>query len=124
MSVDACPINRYNGSTSGWLAHAEVWVSKMRKTQALELLRTNLPELESLFGVKRLVLFGSTARDTATDNSDIDVMVEFEGPVTSARFFGVLFFLEDLFERPVDLVTSSALRSELKPHIENDMLNI
>jgi predicted nucleotidyltransferase len=56
--------------------------------------------------VTRLALFGSTARNTATSGSDVDVLVAFDGPATSKRYFGVQFYLEDLLGGPVDLVVS------------------
>lgn len=82
----------------------------MDRKRALELLTRSKPELEARFGVTQLALFGSTARDTATSNSDIDVLVAFDGPATSKRYFGVQFYLEDLLGCPVDLVTEKALR--------------
>jgi predicted nucleotidyltransferase len=47
-------------------------------------------------------------------------LVEFDGPATSARYFGVQFYLEDSLGCPVDLVTEKALRPELRPFIERD----
>jgi predicted nucleotidyltransferase len=47
-------------------------------------------------------------------------MVEFDGPATSKRFFGVQFLIEDELGCPVDLVTEKALRKELRPHIEKE----
>lgn len=70
------------------------------------------------------MLFGSTARDAARGDSDIDVLVAFDGPATSERCFGVLFHLEDLFGVPVDLVTDKALRPELRPYIENEAVHV
>lgn len=81
-------------------------------------------ELRSRFGVTRLALFGSIARDTANRESDIDILVAFDGPATSKRYFGVQFYLEDLLGRPVDLVTEKALRPELRPYIEQDRINV
>ena len=69
-------------------------------------------------------MFGSTARDTARVDSDIDVLVSFDGPATSERYFGVQFFLEDLLGRPVDLVTDKALRPELRPFIEKEAVHV
>jgi uncharacterized protein len=68
--------------------------------------------------VTRLALFGSLARDAARDDSDADVQVAFDGPASSLRYFGVRFYLEDLFARPVDHVTEKAIRPELRPHVE------
>lgn len=76
------------------------------------------------FGVTRLALFGSAARDEAGDESDIDILVAFDGPATSKRYFGVQFYLEDLLGRKVDLVTEKALRSELRPFIEREAIGV
>jgi predicted nucleotidyltransferase len=81
-------------------------------------------ELAKQFGVIRLALFGSTARDAAGPNSDVDILVQFDGPATSARYFGVQFYLEDLLGRPVDLVTEKALRPEVRPFIEREALHV
>ena len=77
----------------------------MNRQQVITLLAQSRPELSTRFGVTRLSLFGSMARDEATESSDIDILVSFDGPATSERYFGVLFFFEDLLGRPVDLVT-------------------
>ncbi len=96
----------------------------MNRQRVLELLSRSKQELQSRFGVTRLALFGSTARDTAASGSDIDILVAFDGPATSKRYFGVQFFLEDLLGCPVDLVTEKALRPELRPYIEQEQLNV
>lgn len=96
----------------------------MDRQRALELLRQSKPELQARFGVTRLALFGSTARDTASSGSDVDVLVAFEGPATSRRYFGVQFHLEDLLGCPVDLVTEKALRPGLRTLIEKERVNV
>jgi len=74
--------------------------------------------------VTRLALFGSTVRDSARVGSDIDILVAFDGPATAERYFGVLFYLEDLFGVAVDLVTEKGLRPELRPFIEADAVDV
>jgi predicted nucleotidyltransferase len=51
-------------------------------------------------------------------------LIAFDGPATSARYFGVQFFLEDLIGRSVDLVTEKALRPELRPYIEREAQHV
>lgn len=68
----------------------------------------------------RLALFGFAVRDAARDDSDVDVLVAFEGAATSKRYFGARFYLEDLLKCPVDLITGKALRPELRPSIERE----
>jgi predicted nucleotidyltransferase len=96
----------------------------MDSSQALSVLAEHKAVLAKRYGVTRLALFGSVARGTPTAESDIDVLVSFDGPATSKRYFGVLFYLEDLFGRSVDLVTDKALRAELRPHIEREALSV
>lgn len=96
----------------------------MNKRTILDLLRKHKPVLEKRFDLFELGLFGSAARDEADDQSDIDVLVSFEGPATSQRYFGVQFYLEDLLGRPVDLITRKALRPELQPTIERELIHV
>jgi hypothetical protein len=92
----------------------------MKRKIALERLSQLKPQLQSKYGVTRLSVFGSTARDSATETSDIDILVDFDGPATSKRFFGVQFLIEDELGCSVDLVTEKALRDELRPYIERE----
>jgi predicted nucleotidyltransferase len=96
----------------------------MKRDQTLALLRNLKPTLARQFGVTQLALFGSTVRDEAGDNSDVDILVDFDGPATSARYFGVQFCLEDALGCPVDLVTEKALRSELRPFIKKEAIDV
>lgn len=96
----------------------------MKRSDALYLLAQSKPILEQRFGITDLALFGSTARDGARAGSDVDVLVVFDGPATSARYFGVQFFLEDLFGCPVDLVTDKALRPELRPFVDKEAIHV
>lgn len=65
------------------------------------------------FGVRRLDAFGSFARGTATDGSDLDLLVEFRNPADhpSRKFFGLLHRIEDTLNCQVDLLTLSGLRN-------------
>lgn len=96
----------------------------MDRDRALQLLAQSKPELNRRFGVVDLALFGSTLRGEARPDSDVDVLVRFDGPATSARYFGVQFYLEDLLGAPVDLVTDKALRGELRPLIEREAVHV
>ena len=96
----------------------------MRRQTALNLLQDHQETIRQRYGVRHLSLFGSTVRDAARDGSDVDVLVEFDGPATSDRYFGLQFYLEDLLGCPVDLVTDKALRPELRPHIEKEAIRV
>jgi predicted nucleotidyltransferase len=96
----------------------------MLRDQVLSTLRSHKPALRERFGVTGLALCGSVARDTDRPDSDVDLLVSFDGPATSARYFGVQFYLEDLLGRPVDLVTDKALRERLRPYVERDAIAV
>jgi len=96
----------------------------MNRNLALQLMTLHKPELARRFAVVQLALFGSSARGEAREGSDVDVLVSFDGPATSQRYFGVQFYLEDIFGCPVDLVTDKALRAELRPYVEKDAVRV
>lgn len=89
----------------------------LTKEEIVKKLGKNKAEIKS-FGVKKLTLFGSYARNTATKKSDIDFLVEYEkgrGLVDDA--LGLLEFLRQLFKREIDLVKPALIRKELKESI-------
>jgi len=96
----------------------------MRRDEALRILTELSPEIADRFGVKQLRLFGSTARDEARTDSDVDILVEFAAPATFRGYFGLLRFLEDKFGTSVDLVTEKGLRKEVRPYVEKDAIRV
>lgn len=68
-------------------------------------------------GVKSLLLAGSAARIENTESSDLDFVVDFDGPATFDRFMGLADLLEQTFGRPVDLSTRNSLRREIAARI-------
>ena len=96
----------------------------MSRDEVLALLRAHKSTLAQRFGVADLALFGSFARDRASDDSDVDILVRFDGRATSKRYFGAQFYIEDLLGRSVDLVTDDALRRELRPYVEREAIHV
>ena len=76
------------------------------------------PNLFAQFKIKTLALFGSTARNQATAASDLDFLVEFDADPTLDLYMDLKFFLEDLFEKKVDLV----IKTDIKPQIADRVL--
>ena len=70
------------------------------------------------YPVKNVGVFGSVARDEQTDESDIDLLVEFSRPVGFVTFMRLEHFLSEQMGKPVDLVTPDTL----KPVIRDDVL--
>ena len=72
------------------------------------------------YTVRRIGLFGSFARGQQRQESDIDLLVSFEEP-TFDHFMDLVFYLERLFGREVELVTEGSLSPYLKPYIEQEV---
>ena len=64
-------------------------------------------------GVKKIGLFGSYLKGTQKRGSDIDLIISFEEGKVGDNYFEVLFYLENLFKRKVDLIVDKVLRKEL-----------
>jgi len=91
----------------------------MDRDRALMILSDHMAELRDKHGVKSVAIFGSTARNEARDDSDVDILVEFEpgASIGLFEFVRVQFFLEDALDRKVDLVTRGGLVPQLKERI-------
>ena len=87
------------------------------KKNILSIIRDHQEPLRN-FGVKRLGLFGSFVREEQNAKSDVDLLVEFEADKkTFKNFIHLCFYLEELFQREVELVTPESLSPYLGPHI-------
>lgn len=95
----------------------------MTRSQTIERIKACIPELRQ-YGVKTIGLFGSVARDESGPESDVDVLVEFEGPATFDAYMDVKELLERILGRQVDLVTRAAVKPRLRSAIERDLLHV
>ncbi len=90
---------------------------------AISTLKEHEKLIRQKFGVKRIGIFGSFARGEEREDSDLDVLVEFEeGQKTFDNYMDLKFYLEDLFGREVDLVTEKALKRQLKDVIMKEVV--
>lgn len=69
-------------------------------------------------------LFGSVARNEAGPDSDVDMLVEFEGEPGWNEYMGLLLRLEDLLGRRVDLATLDEIAPRVRPNVEKDLLDV
>lgn len=86
----------------------------MTREQVIEVLRSVTEE--SLLKYKAHIrgIFGSVARGDESDNSDIDVLVDFTEKADLFDFIGLALFLEEKLLRPVDVVPQDTIRSEIR----------
>jgi uncharacterized protein len=74
--------------------------------------------------VKSLDIFGSVARDQATSQSDVDILVELDELVSFFEFFRIQQYLKELLQRPIDLGTPDALKEHLRQPVLTDIIHV
>jgi predicted nucleotidyltransferase len=88
----------------------------MTKEDIIERLKELKPVLYQDFAVKEIGLFGSFSDGTNTMESDIDLLVELEKPI-GWKFFSLELYLENLFNRKIDLVTKNSIKEQMRSEI-------
>lgn len=92
-------------------------MAPLTKEQVVALLEQARERIQTL-GVERIALFGSTVRGEARQDSDVDLLVQFDpARKTFHNFMDLAFLLEDLLGRRVELVTTESLSPYIGPHI-------
>ncbi|MEK7253336.1 MAG: nucleotidyltransferase family protein [Bacteroidota bacterium] len=86
-------------------------------------LREMKPFLAKQFKVKKIGYFGSFVTGEATEESDIDILVDFSEP-PGYEFFDLEDLLEGTFHRKIDLVSKNALHKYLKDKILNETIYV
>ena len=94
----------------------------MLRDDLLDILQKHQKDLQE-FGVQSLALFGSVVRDEARADSDVDILVEFARPVGLLAFLRLKRYLEEILGKPVDLVTSKALRPQWRERIIREAIH-
>ena len=92
----------------------------LTREKITDILLEKYPYLASEYGVKRIGLFGSYAKGTPTEASDIDIVVEFKNPI-GFRFIEFTEYLEDLFGKRVDVLTDAGIEGIRIARIAKDI---
>ena len=95
----------------------------LKRDDVLQRIKAHRQKLADLH-VKSLAVFGSVARDQARPDSDVDVLVEFDGPATFDCYMDVKDLLERTLGSRVDLLTRKGIRPELAPSIEQEAVYV
>ncbi|NPV02973.1 MAG: nucleotidyltransferase family protein [Brevinematales bacterium] len=94
----------------------------MNREEILSILHAHRGELREL-GLKRIGVFGSSARNEASEDSDIDMMAEFEQDKLSYRNYMKLYdFLIEITRRKIDLLTPGGVSPYIKPYIDKEIV--
>ncbi|GBE29789.1 nucleotidyltransferase domain protein [bacterium BMS3Bbin04] len=94
---------------------------RITREEVLDYIRQSKARWKQDYGIMKIAIFGSYARDEHTDTSDIDIMIEME-PTTFDGFMNLKYELEDHFGRKVDLATRPAIKERMLPYIEKDLI--
>jgi len=84
-------------------------------------LKSHKNEIKAKYNVKKIGIFGSYAKELQNEESDIDILVEFEKP-SFDNFMELSFYLEDLFGKKVDLLTPNSLSPFMKTSVEKEVV--
>lgn len=99
----------------------------LTKEEIIKHLKKELPRLKSKFKVKRIGLFGSFTTGLQKDDSDIDLVVEFEKPI-GLEFMDFVEYLEHLFDKKVEVLTPDGIKSirikEVAQNIERSIIYV
>ncbi len=90
------------------------------KAQTLKLLKNNYSYLADEFDVAKIGIFGSVAKETSTEKSDVDLVVEFSKPI-GLKFINLADYLENLLQTRVDLLTQDGIDSIRIKSIADDI---
>ena len=93
------------------------------KEQILQILTDNKKELEKKYPISELGLFGSYARNDHNPESDIDILVDFNGRI-GMEFISLALDLEDLFLTKVDLVSRKGIKPRYLSFVENNLIHV
>ena len=92
------------------------------KTLILKVLKEIKKEIKSKYRVNDIGLFGSYVKDMQNDSSDIDFLVEFEKGADLFHFMGLILFLEERFNRKVEVISKPALKEDLRENILQEVI--
>lgn len=82
----------------------------------------NQKETIKKFGVMKIAVFGSYARGEQTEDSDVDLLVEFgKGKKNYANFINLAYYMEDLLGKKVEIVTPEGMSPHIKPYIVKEL---
>jgi predicted nucleotidyltransferase len=92
--------------------------------EIMEILKKHQKELKAEFGVEEIGLFGSYLRGEASEESDLDILVEFEKPIGFFKFLELEEYLSGLTGLKVDLVSKKALKPHIGKYILEEVVTV
>jgi uncharacterized protein len=91
--------------------------------QILQILKEKKPDLQKRYPISELGVFGSYARGDYNENSDIDILVNFNDRI-GIRFISLAHELEDTFKIKIDLVSRNGIKPQYLPYVEKNLIHV
>ena len=107
--------------TANYLLNYLLMTARKTRQEVLKIISQHLAQLQNEYGVEKIGIFGSVARDEQTAISDVDILVEFSQAIGMVKFLQLENNLQDLLNTKVDLVTKSALKKHIGQRIKQEV---
>lgn len=96
----------------------------MTELHSIKQILTQLkPELTEKYFVNSIGLFGSIVRNDFTDNSDVDIIVDFSKPI-GIEFIDLADYIESKLSKKVDLVSRNGIKPKYFNQIESEIIYV
>lgn len=96
----------------------------MSKEEIIEKINNEMPILRAKYHIKQMGIFGSVVRDEQTEESDVDILVEFDSPIGFFDFVRLEKQLSVTLDKKVDLVSKKALKSAIKEEVLKETIYV
>jgi predicted nucleotidyltransferase len=94
------------------------------KARILEILKDRKPDLQKRYPISELGLFGSYARGDFNEQSDIDILVDFNGRIDGFDYIRLAHELEDAFNYKIDMVSRKGIKPKYLPFVEKNLIHV
>lgn len=92
--------------------------------QIINILSNQKKKLEKKYPISEMALFGSYARGDFNENSDIDILVDFNKRIDGFDYIRIAHELEDAFEHKIDLVSRKGIKTQYLPYVEKNLIHV
>lgn len=90
----------------------------------LEILKGRKPDLQRRYPISELALFGSYANGDFNENSDIDILVDFNDRIDGFDYIRLAHELEDALKYKIDLVSRKGIKPKYLPFVEKNLIHV
>lgn len=93
-------------------------------SQILTILKEKKASLQKKYPLSELGIFGSYARGDFNEESDIDILVDFNGRIDGFEYIRLAHELEDSFDQRIDVVSRKGIKPQYLPYVEKSLIHV